>query len=244
MSADIIVYALVAAGLIFWLRSILGTRHGDEKNRPNPYMAPPEKPSEKTMENIMEELDHNASSEDKITDLFENPLRGISIENKSAESGLLEIAKADKSFDLNFFMEGAQEAFAMIVECFGEGDRESLKDLLAEPVYEAFDAAISEREKNKETMETEIHAIKKAEVIEARTDKKNAYITIRFTADETSVIKDSDDQIITGHPDKVTEMRDVWVFTRALKARDPRWLVYETRGDFDGDNETIPNSDE
>ena len=31
MTADLLVYALVAAGLVFWLRSILGTRHGDER---------------------------------------------------------------------------------------------------------------------------------------------------------------------------------------------------------------------
>ena len=40
MPADLIVYAVVAAGLIFWLRSILGTRHGEEHERPNPFLTP------------------------------------------------------------------------------------------------------------------------------------------------------------------------------------------------------------
>ena len=244
MPADIIVYALVAAGLIFWLRSILGTRHGDEKNRPNPYMAPPENPADVPLEGLYEELELPASPEEKVKELSKNPVGGMSVDNKTAEEGLLDIVKADKAFDVNFFLEGAQEAFAIIVESFGEGDRETLNDLLSEQVYAAFEGAIAEREKNGETMETEIHAIKAIEVIEASMDKKTAYVTLRITADETSVTRDSEGEVIAGHPDKVTEMRDVWVFARETRSRDPRWLLHETRGDFDGDNETIPNSDE
>ncbi len=40
MPADIVIYAVVAIGLIAWLRSILGTRNGSERSRPNPFMAP------------------------------------------------------------------------------------------------------------------------------------------------------------------------------------------------------------
>ena len=57
-----------------------------------------------------------------------------------------------------------------------------------------------------------------------------------------SVTRDSDGEIISGHPDRATDMHDIWTFSRDLKSRDPRWFVTETRGDFEGDNETIPNS--
>ncbi|HRC27077.1 MAG TPA: hypothetical protein PKX87_06575, partial [Alphaproteobacteria bacterium] len=40
ISIDLILYAAIAVGLVFWLRSVLGTRHGDERQRPNPF-APP-----------------------------------------------------------------------------------------------------------------------------------------------------------------------------------------------------------
>mgnify|MGYP000194541360 CR=1 FL=1 len=154
-----------------------------------------------------------------------------------------EVIEAFKDFDINFFLEGAQEAFVIVVEAFGEGDRDTLNGLLAPNVFDAFDQAIAEREKNDETMQTEIHAIKKAEITDARLDRKTALITVRFTAEETSVIKDSNGEIVSGHPDKVTQMRDMWVFSREVRARDPRWFLHETKGDFDGDNETIPNSD-
>lgn len=244
MPADIIVYALVAAGLIFWLRSILGTRHGDEKSRPNIYTLPTDEKGDPVLDGLPLEAEQLESAEDKIAELAKTPVRGMGVENKAAESGLIEIAQADKDFDIEFFLEGAQEAFVIIVESFAEGDRETLKDLLSSSVYSAFDSAITEREKKEETVETEIHAIKKAEIIEAKLDKKKAFITVRVTADETSVTKDSEGSVIAGHPDKVTEMRDVWVFSRTIRSRDPRWLLEETRGDFDGDNEMIPNSDE
>lgn len=242
MSADLIVYGLVAAGLIFWLRSILGTRHGDEKQRPNLYVAPSENPVGPAPD-LTEEEPLVSPSED-IAALAREPVRGMSIENKTAENALLEIAAADKSFDIKFFLEGVQDAFALVVECFGDGDREMLSQLLSPSVYAAFDGAITAREEAEETMQAKIHAIKKAEIIEAWLDKRTAFITVRFTADETSVTRNKEGEVIAGHPDKVVPMRDIWVFTRDIKSRNPAWLVHETRGDFEGDNEIIPNSDE
>ncbi|MCB1532211.1 MAG: Tim44 domain-containing protein [Alphaproteobacteria bacterium] len=244
MPADIIVYALVAAGLIFWLRSVLGTRHGDEKQRPNPYMASAEKPSDAPIEGLYTELELPETPEDKVRELVENPVRGMRVDNKTAENGLVDITKIDREFDVRVFLEAAQDAFAIIVESFAEGDRETLKDLLAPPVYAAFEGAINVREEKGESVETEIHAIKRAEIIEAWLDKKTAYITVRFTAEETSVTKDSESNIIAGDADRISEMRDIWVFSRVLKSRDPRWLLQETRGGFDDDNELLPNSDD
>lgn len=92
-------------------------------------------------------------------------------------------------------------------------------------------------------METEIHAIKKADVIEASMDGKKALITVRFDAEEITVTRDGNGTVVDGHPERVRQMRDVWTFARVLRARDPRWLVMETRAAVEGgDNDTVPNS--
>lgn len=240
MPADLIVYALIAAGLVFWLRSILGTRHGDERERPSALQEL--KPDVVVDKAYMAE-DKAMTQAEKIADLSGN--KGVMrVDNKTAENGLLEISKVDKAFDVERFLEAAQDAFAIIVEAFADGDRETLEDLLAPSVYAAFDGAIKEREDRGEKQQSEIHAIRKAEILEARYANKMAYITVRFTADETSVTYDKDGEVIAGHPEKTTEMRDIWVFGREARARDPRWFVFETKGDFEGDNENIPNSDE
>jgi len=242
VSGELILYALVAGGLVFWLRSILGTRHGEERDHSDNVVslgADITKPNKNTAtDDISDE-----GADTQIQDLLNKKEGVISIDNKSAETGLLDIAAADKAFDVKFFLEAAQDVFVMVVEGFGKGDRELLDDLLADDVYQAFESAIDAREKSGDTLANEIHAINKAQIIEAKMDGKIAYVTVRFIADEISVTKNSDGEITAGHPERMTEMRDIWTFSRDTKSRDPRWFVQATRGDFDGDNETIPNSE-
>ncbi len=239
MPADLVLYALVAAGLVFWLRSVLGTKHGEE--RPSALNGADAK-------DIINAAAEDQKSdfegpEDRIMALAENALKkNYSIGNKTAEIGLIDIAKADRNFDIDGFLVGAQDAFVMIVESFAEGDRDTLKNLLAEDVYVAFEGAITAREDRNETQQTEIHAIRKAEVIEARLEGRRAFVTIKFTADETSVTRDESGDILSGNPDRTTEMRDIWTFGRDVKSREPSWLLIETRGDFEGDNDLIPDS--
>ncbi len=239
MPADLIVYFLVAAGLIFWLRSILGTKHGDERDRGAPYLKPnadgsiePAAPAEKS----------RLGPEERIAEFLHNPKGSASIDNKTAELGLLDIAKADRNFDIEHFAQAAQDAFVFIVESFAEGDRETLEDLLSPQVYAAFEGAISEREKQNETMHTEITAIKRADIIEAKQDGRTSKITVRFEAEEVSYTKDKDGEIVDGHPERISQMRDIWTFSRETKSRDPRWLLIETRADLEDDNDTVPNT--
>ena len=57
----------VAAGLIFWLRSILGTRHGEERERPNPFLAPDNNDNPKT--DAPKAVEAAVSPEERITRL-------------------------------------------------------------------------------------------------------------------------------------------------------------------------------
>ena len=241
VSGELLLYALVAGGLVFWLRNILGTRHGEERDRSDNVVSLGGDPI--TPEKAASDGAAETGSEQQIQDLLNKEEGVISIDNKAAEAGLLDIASLDKDFDVKFFLEATQDVFAMVVEGFGQGDRELLEDLLADDVYKAFAGAIDAREKSQETLTNEIHAINKAQIIEAKLDNKTAFITVRFIADEISVTKDKDGEIIAGHPERMTEMRDIWTFSRDTKSRDPRWFVSATRGDFEGDNETIPNSE-
>lgn len=242
MPADLIVYAIVAAGLIFWLRSILGERHEDESQRPTSYKAALEKTTRVAGDSPLNE-GRRFDPERKITDLAAHPTSTLSIGNKTAENGLLDIAKASRDdFDVIFFLEAAQEAFVLVVESFASGDRDTLKDLLAEDVYTVFSSEIEKREKRGETLQTEVQAIRRVEIVEAYLQGRMAFITVRFTADEVSVTRDEKGEILAGHPDNVRQMRDLWTFGRDIKSRDPRWMVYKTSADLGDDNETVPNS--
>ncbi len=184
-------------------------------------------------------------SQDKVSlidELSENNKGNMSIADDHAKQGLIDVVGADRDFNVYTFLQASQDAFVYIVESFADGDRETLRDLLNDEVYDAFDGAIAMREKAGEVMEKEIQAIEKSQIVEAHLKKSIALITVRFWAQETSVTRDEEGEVVSGHPEKVTEMRDVWTFQRDLKSRDPSWLVVETREDGEGDNEHIPNT--
>lgn len=239
MPADLIIYAIVAAGLVFWLRNVLGTRSDDDPQRPVPYLQP-----EKIRDDGAQPYARpdSVSAEERIIELSEHPSRNLAVDNKGAEAGLIDIARADRSFDITRFLEGAQDAFSIIVEAFAQGDRETLRGLLAEPVCKAFEGVITSRESRGEKAEAEIRAIRKAEVVKARLEGKMAYITVRFTAEEVFAVRGAGGEVIEGQSDRVTIMRDIWTFGRKIGSKDPTWLVYETRDDPEGDSNSIPNS--
>ena len=56
------------------------------------------------------------------------------------------MVREDPAFDVKHFIAGARAAYEMIVTAYAEGDRRSLKNLLAREVYDGFEAAIRERE--------------------------------------------------------------------------------------------------
>lgn len=231
MDPTLILYALVAGGLVFWLRSILGTRSGEERERPNPFTAPV------VDQNKAKDSAAKPASSDDVISLplpESRPVlpRNVLLAGEAVERGLSEIARADRTFDIARFCENAQDAFVMIVEAFAQGDRETLRDLLEPKVLAAFESVITERENLGHRLGTEIHAVRKMELCAASCDGNESVIVIRFIADETCVLRDKDNVILSGDPDRITEMNDIWTFARAVKSREPVWLLRETR---DGD---------
>lgn len=237
MSAEILLYALVAAGLVFWLRSVLGTRHGDERQRPNPFTSQPpaDNRADTAKPGMTAGLDAPLDNGAMAGDLAQpGPLAlprdgRVSLGDPGLETALAGILRLDRGFNLAHFAQGAQDAFVMIVEAFAANDRDLLKSLLSPDLYQAFDGAIAAREAEGQAMVTEIHAIRQTQITEVTMQDKMAFITLRFVADETSVIRDRDNAVISGHPDRVSETIDIWTFGRDVRSKDPTWFLFATR---------------
>lgn len=211
---DIIIYAAIAVVLVVWLSRILGTRHGAERQRQNPFTLP----------NPQSE----AGKADAPAVTAPAPLRNVTTD---IEAGLVQISLADRSFDPARFVENAKDAFAIVVSAFADGDRATLKDLLSPAVYKSFEGAIEAREQAGKKVTTEVHSVGTADIIATKLEGSKAFVTLRFKADETYVETDKDGKVVAGHPDKIVTMTDVWVFSRDVKSSDPRWFVVETRDD-------------
>jgi predicted lipid-binding transport protein (Tim44 family) len=154
--------------------------------------------------------------------------KGIAAPDSPLEHGLNAIATHDGSFDAHHFIAGAKGAYEMIVMAFANGDRRALRDLLSSEVYESFDAAIKEREKNESKVETRFVSIEKAELIGAELRDRVAQLTVKFVSQMISVTRDKSGAIIDGTPDKVADITDVWTFARDVGSRDPNWKLVGT----------------
>jgi predicted lipid-binding transport protein (Tim44 family) len=238
MPADLLLYIVIAAVLIVWLRNTLGTRHGDERQRPNPLSEVDVSNSSEQRGRLVDMTDTSGTPDPGIS-----PFEGIDMADKSVEEGLKQVMRADRSFDPHRFIAGAREAFPLIVESFSEGDTDTLQDLLAPNVYKAFADVIDTRRLAGETVKTEIHSVRRVEIADARVVDRLVLIKVRFTAQETCVIRNREGVITSGNPDRITEMTDVWTFGRDVRSKDPTWLLYETSDDVPEDHKTpIPNA--
>jgi predicted lipid-binding transport protein (Tim44 family) len=237
MAADLIVYAIVAAALVFWLKSILGTKNGEERERDNPFAPKNDNRPGAGAPNDGPPLPDLAHAPIAMRDTGPDPLKinkatlmsRVRIETPGAEAGLRTVAAAMPGFTLEKFLDGAEYAFELIVTSFAKGDRTTLKSLLAPSVYNDFDAAITDRAARGETVETKIEAVRGMDLISATLKGQTAFISLRFTAQETCIIRDASGAITAGSPDQATTMIDIWTFGRDVSSNDPTWFLYETR---------------
>ncbi|HYD23959.1 MAG TPA: Tim44/TimA family putative adaptor protein [Croceibacterium sp.] len=144
------------------------------------------------------------------------------------EHGLREIGAADRRFDLLTFLEGAKAAYAMVLEAFWRGDKDELKQLCDDDVYQSFAAAIHARAAAGEVLDNRLVRIEDTTVHSARLEGKTARIAVHFAADIATVTRDKDGTVVAGSLDDAVESHDIWTFARDVNAAGPDWLLDET----------------
>jgi predicted lipid-binding transport protein (Tim44 family) len=227
-----IIFLALAVFIFLRLRNVLGQRTGSE--RP---------PYDRAARNIVQGAPDSNSNVVPIpgTVIDQAPMaptadvapptdrwKGIAEPGTALAQGLDGIAAQDSSFDPRHFLSGARSAYEMIVLAFANGDRRALKDLLSTEVYDSFDAAIKDRERQERKTETRFVSIDKAEVVGADARERNAQLTVRFVSQMISVTRDKTGAIVDGNPDKVADITDVWTFARDPSSRDPNWKLVGT----------------
>lgn len=136
-------------------------------------------------------------------------------------TGLAAVKAKDPSFDLNRFLAGAKGAYEMIVKAFAEGDKATLRNLLAPAVLSGFDAAIDQRAADGRTETVEFFHAPRADLEKAEvTSGDLAHITVRFLAEFRSRTRGPEGE---GVDDRRTA--ELWTFERRLKSRDPNWTL-------------------
>ena len=224
-----IIFLALAILIFLKLRSVLGQRTGRERPPYDPYSAR-DAMRGATNDNVVRLPGRSADTPPTAAEPVDAAERwkGIAEPGSSLASGLDAIASEDKSFNAKHFVSGARTAYEMIVLAYAQGDRRTLRNLLAREVYEGFEAAIRERESKGETVESRFVAIEKSDITGAELRNRVAQITVRFVSQLISVTRDKAGTVIEGTPEKVIDVTDVWTFARDLSSRDPNWKLVAT----------------
>jgi predicted lipid-binding transport protein (Tim44 family) len=211
---DLLLFGMIAAFLVLRLRGILGRRTGFERppqadrpsgpvpvpgfGRPAPVVDGPAEPA-------------------GVQRALPDPASAVGVT-------LVRMRGVDRSFDPQRFLQGAEAAFRMIIAAFAAGDRVQLRGLLADDTYRSFETAIAAREAAGETQRSEVRSIEHASIEAASLDATVASITVRFVSDQIAETVGRDGRPVAG-ADAVTEITDIWTFTRDLSQPDPAWRL-------------------
>lgn len=215
MILQIVILAMIAVFLGLRLYSVLG-RRAEHEEEPIPTRFDADESKRDA------ELPHARPVAARVpADKIEGVL-------PATEEGVRAIAAADRTFDITSFLEGAKGAYAMVLEAFWNGDRETLRQLCDDDVYRSFASAIDAREKAGETLENRLIRIEEASIDSASLDGRTARIAVRFVADIAAVTRDKSGEMVAGSLDDAIETRDVWTFMRDVNAPTPDWLLDET----------------
>ena len=234
---DIIFLAMVAGFIFFRLRGVLGRRTGNE--RPPASERKPGEKSEDGAANQLADDDNVVSLPDRSRIKPDDDGANARPEEEAAlwaddspiGAGLTKIKLADHRFEPGTFTEGARAAYEMIVDAFANGNRDALRPLLNEQVFENFVGAIDDREDKGQSLETKIVAINATEIIDAELRDKVAEITVKFVSEMVSVTRDEAGETLPDQPSGTREVTDIWTFARDTRDRDPNWQLIETHGE-------------
>ena len=213
---QIVILAGVALFLVLQLRRVLGTRDGFE---------PPKSEGERV------EANGRARNFDVIDGGGEDHdiAHFIGVETSDGKA-LAAMKRVEPDFTVSNFASGAKYAYEMILMAFENGDLSEIKDFVSPEVYESFDAAIQAREEKGLHVEATFIGVSKTELMEAEFDEatRMAEITMRFSGELTSVVRDNDGEIVEGDPKAVKRQRDTWTFARGMGVDDPNWQLIAT----------------
>jgi predicted lipid-binding transport protein (Tim44 family) len=228
-----IIFLALAVFIFLRLRSVLGQRTGRERPPYDPYAArePARPSSEKVVTLPTSRKPETAVQTPAAAVEPAEPVdrwKGIAAPGSVVATGLDGILAAAPDFDAKHFLTGARAAYEMIVNAYAEGDRRTLRNLLSREVNDGFEAAINEREKRGDTVESRFVSIDNAEITAAEVRGRTVQLTVRFHSQLVSVTRDKAGTVIDGNADKVTDVTDVWTFARDVSSRDPNWKLVAT----------------
>ena len=137
----------------------------------------------------------------------------------------------EKTFDENAkkdFLSGAKIAYETIITSFATGKISEIKSLLNKDVYNSFNEAIKERSTKQLKNETTFIGINSAEIKNHNQTNDLLEVSVNFISEIITCVKDKENKIISGDPQKIKRVNDTWKFSRNVRSQNPNWQLIET----------------
>ena len=137
--------------------------------------------------------------EENVQNTFQQDISETNLKSDLKVDSFDEKAKKD-------FLSGAKVAYETIITNFSKGQLKDIKSLLDKNIYNQFEEAIKDR-KSKNILE----------------------VTVEFVSEIIYCIKDKDNKVISGDPETVKKVHDIWKFSKDIRSPNPNWFLIETQ---------------
>ena len=129
----------------------------------------------------------------------------------------------------NEFLKGANIAYETIITDFSDEDNKltNSKPLLSQKIYDQFNKALKERNERGHFAEITFIGVNSAKIKKHEIKDYILNVTVDFVGEVITCIKNKDQKIISGHPEKIKKIYDTWVFSRNIKSSNPNWQLVD-----------------
>ena len=76
--------------------------------------------------------------------------------------------------------------------------------------------------------ETTYIGVKSSQILEFKKIENIYKVSVNFISEIITCIKDKENKIISGNPQKIKKVNDTWKFARNIKSQNPNWQLIET----------------
>ncbi len=190
---ELIIFAALAAVVLYQLYTVLGRRVGRQpEDATAPVLAP------------------RAPEADPAARVFDS----------TPPSDMAAVRARDPGFDPARFLDGARQAYEMIVKAYAAGDRDALKKLVSAEVMGVYAKALDARAAEGRSETVDFMQPPRADLEGVKVEGDVVRARVRFLAEFRSRSKGPEGEAVD---DRRTA--EFWTFERRVSARDPNWTL-------------------
>ena len=160
-----------------------------------------------------ENLDSSFSHDLPTKEILKNKLNLLNFDQEAKEN----------------FLKGAKIAYETIIIAFASGNLKNIRALLGKKVFDQFSEAVKVRENEGHISETTFIGVNSASIKEHKKINNILEVTVDFVSEIISCVKDKNNKILSGDPDKIKKVFDTWKFSKDARSNNLNWLLIDTQ---------------